>query len=136
MTMIRLHAPVATSDRLERLRLFPGRHLGEDELDRVQAYVDERLAPLLANSRPGILHGLQVDLPAQGVRGAGCSVRAGLAVAGNGRVVGLYYPTQATWRGLMEGWHLQASSLQAEGGGCHHQRRRVPCPHVQHSWRG
>lgn len=115
MTTIRLHPPVPTSPRLERLRLFPGRHLGEDELDRLQAYMDERLEPLLAVSRPGILQGLGVDLPGEGPLPDRLRVRPGLAVSGQGRMVGLYYPTQVTWRGLIQDW-LQTSGAASAAG--------------------
>lgn len=115
MTTIRLHPPLPTSPRLERLRLFPGRHLGEDELDRLQAYVDERLAPLLAVSRPGIIQGLRVDLPGGGSSPDRLTVRSGLAVSGQGRMVGLYYPTQATWRGLIQDWLGASGAASAAG---------------------
>lgn len=120
MKAIRLNQPVSMSPALERLRLVPGRHLGEDELDRMQAYADERVAPLLASARPGILRGLQVDLPPQrpniaGVTGEGLVVRPGLAVSGDGSTLGLFYEARATWRALLEGWLRENNTDQGEG---------------------
>lgn len=120
MTTIRLHPPVPMSPRLERLRLFPGRHLGEDELDRMQAYADERLAPLLSTIRPGIVRGLGLDLPASGpgdigVPGEGLAVRPGLAVAADGRPVGLFYEIRATWQALVDAWLQESRAMDAAG---------------------
>ena len=55
MTLIQLHKPAASSHRLERVHMFPGRFLSEDEFDRNQDYSDARLAPLLHNAYPGIV---------------------------------------------------------------------------------
>mgnify|MGYP003423543331 CR=1 FL=1 len=61
MTLILLHKPVpatpADADpalaqrRFERVHMFPGRALGEDEFDREQEYADLRLASLLDRKR-------------------------------------------------------------------------------------
>jgi hypothetical protein len=120
MTTIRLHPPVPMSPRLARLRLFPGRHLGEDELDRLQAYAEERLAPLLATAGPGIVRGLELDLPAggpdsEGVPGEGVAVGPGLAVTGDGRLTGLFYAIRATWRFLVEAWLRESRATDAAG---------------------
>ncbi|MCU0834369.1 MAG: hypothetical protein MUC77_08025 [Chromatiaceae bacterium] len=116
MTMIRLTAPLAMSEFLARPRLFPGRHLGEDELDRLQAYADARLAPLTATSRPGILTGLGCragDAPER--RGARVLVEPGLAVAGDGQLVGLFVAAQATWAGLVTAWLREQRASDAVG---------------------
>lgn len=108
MAIIHLHRPVPGSDRLERLALAPGRHLGEDEFDRSQQYLDARLEALLVGSKPGILRGLEVDAAPVQAHQAGLeldshvTVRPGLAVAGSARMVGLYYPLTASWRELVD----------------------------------
>lgn len=72
---IRLHEPVTGVGlpavglnrlRAQRLHLFPGRALGEDEFDRLQAWGDARIAALEgALPRPGILSGLDCRLGLQ-----------------------------------------------------------------------
>ena len=107
MTRILLNPPEPMSPRLERLRLIPGRHLGEDELERMQAYADARLEHLLAGAHPGILRGLEVDVPPArpgAPAGEGCTVRPGLAVNGAGETLGLFYESRATWEALIGGW--------------------------------
>ncbi|AHE99895.1 hypothetical protein [Thioalkalivibrio paradoxus] len=124
MSSILLHDPIPASPHLERLHLFPGRHLGEDEFDRLQAYADARLEPLLAGYPPGILHGLEVaaDRVPDGIDplhpyrlGDGCSVAPGMAVAGNGRAVGVYYPLYQHWNSLIE-THLAETETSDAGG--------------------
>jgi len=120
MTIIRLPPPLLTPvlsepvELLERLYLFPGGHLGEDEFDRLQAYADARLAPLLAASRPGILRGLQVDLPTGAA--LDCTVRPGLAVSADGRVLALHQPTQATWAELVDRYLLETETTGTQAG--------------------
>jgi hypothetical protein len=103
------------SDDLIRLHLFPGRHLGEEEFDRIQAYTDARLAPLLATRYAGILHGLEVDLGIKVESSDGFTVRTGMGVAGNGRVLGLYYPLQQTWKELIDGYLAETLEESAVG---------------------
>jgi len=102
MAYIRLRQPAQVSLAHRRLHLFAGRHLGEEEFDRIQAYVDARLAPLLRASEPGIVYGLEVDLRHIGELGEGFVVRPGLAVNGLGQNVGLYLPLRQTWQGLID----------------------------------
>lgn len=99
--MIRLAEPVPMGEALARPRLFPGRALGEDEFDRLQAYTDARLRGLLATALPGILFGLEVEAMSGG---EGCTVRPGYAVTGAGTLVGLMTEAQATWQGLLARW--------------------------------
>lgn len=116
MTMIRLNAPVGMSEFLARPRLFPGRHLGEDEFDRLQAYADARLAPLTATSRSGILRGLGCNPGAEPARrGARVLVEPGLAVAGDGQLVGLFVAAQATWAALITAWLAEQRATEASG---------------------
>ncbi|VAX07615.1 hypothetical protein MNBD_GAMMA25-977, partial [hydrothermal vent metagenome] len=79
MSEILVTEPVPISDQLERLHLFPGRHLGEEEFDRLQAYTDARLAPLLNSWQPGIVRGLHVKLGQLDVASEGFIVNSGLA---------------------------------------------------------
>ncbi|HCB39031.1 MAG TPA: hypothetical protein DEP79_05045, partial [Gammaproteobacteria bacterium] len=51
MSLIVLHRPIASDPKLQRVHLFAGRHLGEEEFDRQQEYADARLSPLL-KTRP------------------------------------------------------------------------------------
>jgi hypothetical protein len=95
------HTP-SDSD-LERLNLFAGRHMGEDEFERQQAYVDRRLANVFAAMQPGIVTGLQAKQTQIDNKG-GVNVSAGLAVAGNGQALGLYYPLSQTWQTLIDAY--------------------------------
>ena len=102
MPMILLHNPIASARELQRVHMFPGRHLGEEEFDREQAYADARLALLLAGRSAGIVYGLEVQLGPNGVAEPGFNVSNGLAVAGNGQALGLSYPLHVSWRDLID----------------------------------
>lgn len=102
MAMILLHNPVSSSRQLQRVHMFPGRHLGEEEFDREQAYADARLATLLHGKTAGIVHGLDLQFGPNGINEPGFSVSAGLALAGNGQALALYYPLRAEWRDLID----------------------------------
>lgn len=115
MTDIILNEPVPSSGDLERLHLFPGRHLGEEEFDRLQAYADRRLLPLLASVEPGIIHGLNIKISTQSLDAEGFTVTSGLAVAGNGKTLGLYYPLRQTWRTLIENYVAESRAASAVG---------------------
>ncbi|MCB1850721.1 MAG: hypothetical protein KDI83_08055 [Gammaproteobacteria bacterium] len=113
MSLIRLHhpVPITASDsprRFERVHMFPGRHLGEEEFDREQAYADQRLASLLRGRRSGVVQGLELNLGPQGSNSSEFSISAGLALDGQGRALGLYYPLRANWPDLISE-HLQRS---------------------------
>jgi hypothetical protein len=103
MTFIALHNPVRSANPvhsdipLERVHMFPGRHLGQDEFDRQQAYADGRLATLLSGAFPGIVSGLSVsDESLETV-----TINPGLAVSGAGETVHLYSPVRAGWQELI-----------------------------------
>lgn len=113
MTLILLHAPVASSplnnraQRLERVHMFAGRHLGEEEFDREQAYADLRLSGLLQGRPAGIVHGLEISTGAPGLSPASpvpdsLVLSPGLALDGSGRAVSLYYPLRAEWQPLLQ----------------------------------
>jgi len=98
-TPIRLHSPQARPGDPRRLNLFAGRALGERDLERLQAYVDDRVQPLLAALGPGIVQGLELQ-----AEGAGpdlrLSLQPGLGVAGNGTLVRLSQALQQSWPDL------------------------------------
>jgi hypothetical protein len=98
---IRLHQPTPGATAPRRLNVFPGRHLGERELDLLQAYADDRLAPLLAQAAPGILGGLELAVSGTGPA-TRLRVRPGAAVGPDGRALALYYPLDLDWSALME----------------------------------
>ena len=114
MTEILLTPLIPSDAALERLNLFAGRHMGEDEFERQQAYTDRRLAKLLLGLSPGIVQGLEVKSSQLGVN-AGFTVRAGLAVAANGQTLGLYYPLQETWKSLVDTYCLRTHSDNPAG---------------------
>lgn len=108
--------PVIPADSdLERLNLFAGRHMGEEEFDRQQAYADRRIAPLLTGYQPGIVQGLEVRATDLGAAGDGFTVRPGLAVAGNGKTLGLYYPLRESWAHVIEDYLKQTKAESAAG---------------------
>lgn len=110
MTLILLHEPVASipagsARRFERVHMFPGRHLGEEEFEREQAYMDMRLTSLLrGRTASGIVHGLQLTLGPRGAETDGFVVNPGLAVDAGGRAITLYHPLHAEWRYLIDVW--------------------------------
>ncbi len=115
MSGILLTPVIPSHSDLERLNLFAGRHMGEEEFDRQQAYTDRRMATLLAGFQPGIVQGLDVRSTDLGSVGEGFTVNPGLAVAGNGQTLGLYYPLRETWMTLIEDYLQQTHAESAEG---------------------
>ena len=103
MNEILVSAHIPSDSDLERLNLFAGRHMGEDEFERQQAYVDRRLAHAFAAMPQGIVHGLEVRASQVGNK-AGFMVTAGLGIAGNGQALGLYYPLHETWETLIQNY--------------------------------
>jgi hypothetical protein len=115
MTLIQLHNPAASSHRLERVHMFPGRFLSEEEFDRNQDYADARLAPLLQGSYPGVVRGLELNLNPHGLISTGFSVNPGIAVDSDGLALGLYYPLQMEWQTLIENYQTQSGINNASG---------------------
>lgn len=120
MTMILLHNPVPCTletgaRRFERVHMFPGRHLGEEELDRTQAYADLRLLSLLRGRPAGIVSGLEINLGPNGVDAGVFSVNPGLALDGKSRAVGLYYPLRAEWQALIEDYQIANGGSDPSG---------------------
>jgi hypothetical protein len=95
--------------------MFAGRHLGEEEFDRSQDYADARLAALPCPTHPGIVQGLEIKLGPRGVAEGGFTVTPGTAMAGNGQVLGLYYPLRMAWQTLIDDY-LEASGAASPTG--------------------
>lgn len=95
---------VVAADAPQRLNLFAGRHLGEREFDLLQAYADDRLAPLLAPLRPGIVAGLEAsferDASDEGLHLF--QISPGTAIGGDGRPLRLHFRLEETWPQLLE----------------------------------
>jgi len=96
---IRLDVVKPAADAPRRLNVFAGRHLGEREFDLLQAYADDRLAPLLTGTSPGIVGGLEVSLDAHDPRRP-VRVRPGHGIGADGRPVRLHFPLEQTWAQL------------------------------------
>lgn len=114
MNTIVLTEAIASHPDLERLHLFAGRHLGEQEFDRLQAYMDKRLSPLLGALPAGIISGLSVRLSPVGTD-EGFTLSPGLALAGNGQTLGLYYPLRQTWEGLLADYQEETRADNVAG---------------------
>ena len=123
MTLIQLHNPVASTPyrtppiprRFERVHMFPGRHLGEEEFDREQVYADLRLASLLRGRTGGIVHGLEITLGPNGIDAEGFTVNPGLGLDASGCAVNLYYPLRAEWQPLINAF-LDANTTNDAAG--------------------
>jgi hypothetical protein len=117
MTFIVLHRPIASSAKLERLHLFPGRHLGEEEFDRQQAYSDARLAPLLKNHPTGIVRGLNLSSQGAGslLQHDSFVVNPGLAVTSQGQTLHLQMPLRAQWQAVIEHYLSNTATDDASG---------------------
>lgn len=113
-TPILLHTPEARVGDPRRPNLFAGRALGERDFERLQAYVDDRVQPLLAALGPGIVQGL--DLRADGSGSdLRLAVQPGLGVAGNGTLVRLDQALSQTWPDLAAQAALDADAPLADG---------------------
>lgn len=111
MTLIALNRPIRSHQRLERVHMFPGRHLGEQELDRQQAWADERLSPLLLHRHPGVVQGLTLaDESLDSV-----TITPGLAVAGSGRTIHLYSELTTSWEALISQYLESVATGDATG---------------------
>ena len=97
---IRLHEPQRRPDDPRRINLVPGRALGEREFERLQAYVDDRIAPLLASLAPGLVEGLACALFGTGTD-TRVRVGPGLAVGAAGPLGRLCYPLDQSWNELV-----------------------------------
>ncbi|MEK9711625.1 MAG: hypothetical protein VW258_03585, partial [Thalassolituus sp.] len=104
MITIPLHRPVASHPDLDRLHLFAGRHLGEDEFDQRQNYAEARLAPLLATQYPGVIHGLNLQARERSglARDLNLVVTPGTGITPKGASVALQSPLRCSWQDLLD----------------------------------
>ncbi len=117
MSFIVLHRPVASDPKLERVHMFPGRHLGEEEFDRQQAYADTRLQPLLKTHWPGVVSGLNLSSGGPGglLDHASFVVNPGLAVTPQGQTLNLQSPLRADWAEVIEHYLERTATSDATG---------------------
>ncbi|VUD63004.1 hypothetical protein TDB9533_03155 [Thalassocella blandensis] len=117
MSYIALHRPVASDSKLERLHLFAGRHLGEEEFDRQQAYADARVAPLLGLQRAGIISGLTLETRASQslAENEAFVVNPGLAVTAKGETLSTVRPLRANWQAVIEDYLTRTATTDATG---------------------
>lgn len=123
--LILLHRPVPSTPadadpdlaqrRLQRVHMFPGRALGEEEFDQGQRYADLRLASLLRSRPAGIVTGLEVSAADRQPLPADIGISPGLALDGQGRVVTLYQPLRADWQSLIADWQTRNALDDATG---------------------
>jgi hypothetical protein len=105
----------------ERLELFPGRHLGEVEFDRMQEYQQARLDRLLAGVPQGVVYGLEVQVTtvSGGALAPTFLVKPGLAVGADGQAMLLPSPLRPLWgdlvTGLADGLYLLVLTRQELG---------------------
>jgi len=136
MTLIVLNRPIASSDKLERVHLFPGRHLGEEEFDRQQEYADTRMAPLLKSKTAGIVYGLNLVTSGDGglIEHGSFVVNPGLAVTSQGQTLNIQTPLRADWQSVIE--HYQTASASSSASGIYYlvlrqQMNTIDSPSVQ-----
>ncbi len=136
MTFIVLHRPIASSAKLERVHLFAGRHLGEEEFDRQQEYADARLLPLLKTHHAGVVYGLNLNSNGGGALADHESfiVNPGLAVTAQGQTLNVQMPLRAQWQAIIA--HYLASTASADATGVYYltlqqAQRTIDSPSVE-----
>lgn len=111
---IRISDPKVGPDEPRRLNLTPGRHLSEREFELLQAYVDDRITPLVTGLPPGIVSGLEL-------RGEGSGsntflhIQPGVAVGKGGSLIRLLYPLKQAWPGFAQLVERQQDSALRDG---------------------
>lgn len=116
MTFIVLHRPIASSAKLERVHLFAGRHLGEEELDRQQEYADARLLPLLKTHQTGVVYGLNLSSGGGSLADhESFVVNPGLAVTPQGQTLNVQMPMRAQWQAIIEHYLTSTATADATG---------------------
>lgn len=98
---IRISTPEAGPDEPRRLNPFPGRYLSEREFELLQAYVDDRITPLVASQPAGIISGLEVRAEGSGSNTL-IHIQPGVAVGAGNRLMRLFYPLTQEWPELAE----------------------------------
>lgn len=97
---IRISPPAAGPEEPRRLNAYPGRYLSEREFELLQAYVDDRIAPLLATLPPGIVQGMALRPEGAGTQTV-LHIQPGIAVSSAGSLVRLFYPLHQAWTELV-----------------------------------
>ncbi len=116
MSLIVLHRPIASDPKLQRVHLFAGRHLGEEEFDRQQEYADARLSPLLKTRPAGVVYGLRLASSGSGLAEAATFVvNPGLAVTPEGYTLHLQSPLKAQWQRVIEDYLQRTATADATG---------------------
>lgn len=98
---IRITTPEAGPEDPRRLNPFPGRYLSEREFELLQAYVDDRITPLVASKPAGIVSGLEVRSEGSGSNTL-LHIQPGVAVGAGNRLIRLFYPLTQAWPELAE----------------------------------
>ena len=90
--------------RAQRLHVFEGRALGEDEFDRLQAWTDARIAGFeSAFKDPGILHGLDCRLHSDDGHQI-VEIQPGSGLGRDGELHNLTASLQKPWESLSQAY--------------------------------
>lgn len=111
---IRITTPQAGPDEPRRLSSFPGRYLSEREFELLQAYVDDRITPLVSGLPAGIVSGLEVRTEGSGSLTV-FSIQPGVAVGAQGRLLRLFYPLKQEWPAFAELMERQLDGKLRDG---------------------
>jgi len=111
---IRITDPKAGPAEPRRLNSFPGRYLSEREFELLQAYVDDRIAPLVTGLPAGIVSGLEVRPEGSGSNTI-LHIQPGVAVGAGGRLMRLFYPLKQAWPEFAELMERQLDNKLRDG---------------------
>lgn len=111
---IRISDPKAGPDEPRRLNLTPGRYLSEREFELLQAYVDDRITPLVTGLPPGIISGLELRCEGSGSN-TFLHIQPGVAVGKGGNLIRLLYPLKQAWPGFAQLMERQQDSALRDG---------------------
>ncbi len=111
---IRITTPQAGPDEPRRLNSFPGRYLSEREFELLQAYVDDRITPLVSGLPAGIVSGLDVRTEGSGSLTV-FTIQPGVAVGAAGRLLRLFYPLKQEWPPFAELMERQLDNKLGDG---------------------
>ena len=111
---IRITTPQAGPDEPRRLSSFPGRYLSEREFELLQAYVDDRITPLVSGLPTGIVSGLEVRTEGSGSLTV-FTIQPGVAVGAAGRLLRLFYPLKQEWPAFAELMERQLDGTLRDG---------------------
>lgn len=111
---IRITDPKAGPDEPRRLNSFPGRYLSEREFELLQAYVDDRITPLITGLPVGIISGLEVHTEGSGSNTV-LHIQPGVAVAAGSRLMRLFYALRQEWPEFAELMERQLDGKLRDG---------------------